>query len=112
MFLQRCVPPNYKNIVLSHQDLVSSVQYLATYCADEEMHCKRAVETIKAEKPARSFREDKELLNIFDNKLVDILEFNAAYHRDFPTVKKLLYKLFSVTIGARLRHGLDDINIY
>ena len=43
MFLQRCVPPNYKNIVLSHQTLVSCLQYLATYCANKEMYCKRAV---------------------------------------------------------------------
>ena len=50
MFLQRCVPPNYKNIVLSHQNLVSCLQYLGTYCVNEKMYYKRAVESMKAEK--------------------------------------------------------------
>ena len=46
---------------------------------------------MKAEKSANNFKEDKELLNIFDNKLVKIVGINRAYHIDFPTIKQLLY---------------------
>ena len=109
MFLQRCVPPNYKDIVLSHQGLVPCLQYLATYCANEEMYCKKAVKIMKAETPALNFWEDKELLNIFDNKLVEIVGINAAYHIDFPTVKQLLYKLYSAKIQEHLRCRLNDV---
>ena len=73
MFLQRCVPPNYQDLVLSHQRLVPCLQYLATYCANEEMYCKKALEEMKAAEPAKNFEEDKALLNIFDNKLVEIV---------------------------------------
>ena len=36
MFLQRCVPPAYKNIVLSASSLIACLQHLAMYCANEE----------------------------------------------------------------------------
>ena len=41
--------------------------------------------------------------------MVDILGINVAYHIDFPTVKQLLYKLSSLTIRDKLRHGLDKV---
>ena len=64
---------------------------------------------MKAQKASATFYEDKKLLNLFDNKLVDILGINAAYHIDFPTVKQLLYKLSSPTIHDRLCNGLDTV---
>ena len=66
---------------------------LAIYCANEVMYCKRVMEDMKAQKASVTFYEDKRLLNLFDNKLVDILGINGAYHMAFPTVKQLLYKL-------------------
>ena len=87
MFLQWCVPPAYKNIVLSTSSLVACLQHLAMYCANEEMYCKRAVEYMKAQRDSRNFQEDKKMLNLFDNQIVDILGINSAYHIDFPTVK-------------------------
>ena len=89
IFLQQCLPPLYKNIVLSSRTL----QYLSTDCANEEMYCNRVMEDMKAQKASVTFYEDKRLLNLFDNKLVDILGINGAYHMAFPTVKQLLYKL-------------------
>ena len=44
-----------------------------------------------------------------DNKLVEIVGINRAYHIDFPTIKQLLYKLSSATIRDRLRYGLDEV---
>ena len=64
---------------------------------------------MKAAEPARNFKEDKKLLNLFDNKLVEIVGINRAYHIDFPTVKQLLYKLSSATIRDHLRYGLDEV---
>ena len=85
------------------------MQHLATYFADEEMYCKRAMEDMKAQKASVTFHEDKRLLNLFDNKLVDILGINWAYHIDFPTVKQLLYKLSSSIICDRLCNGLHTV---
>ena len=73
------------------------------------MYCKRALEEMKAAEPARNFKEDKKLLNLFDNKLVEIMGINRAYHIDFPTVKQLLYKLSSATMRDCLRRGLDEV---
>ena len=85
MFLQLCVPPAYKNIVLSSSSLIACLQHLAMYCANEEMYCKRAVEYMKAQRESRNFHEEEKLLDLFDNKLVDILGINTAYHIDFPS---------------------------
>ena len=49
------------------------------------------------------------MLNLFDNKLVEIMGIIRAYHIDSPTVKQLLYKLSSATIRDHLRHGLDEV---
>ena len=60
-------------------------------------------------KSSTSFKEDNELLNMFDSKLVEIIGINSAYHIDFPTVKQLIDKLSSVTIINHLRNGLEDV---
>ena len=87
MFLVRCVPPNYKNTVLSSTTLVGCLKKLATHCANEEMYCMKAVEHMKAQRSCRNFQDDKIMLNLFDNKLVDVLRINPAYHLDFVTAK-------------------------
>ena len=102
MFLQRCVPPIYKNMVLNASSFVACLQNLATYCANEEMYCKKAVENLKAQEECSTFVQDKKLLNLIDDKIVDILGINSAYHVDFATVKQILYKLSSVTIRDKL----------
>ena len=73
------------------------------------MYCKKALEGIKVAEPAINFKEAKKLFNLFDNKLVEIVGINRAYHIDFPTVKQLLYKLSSATIRDCLRYGLDEV---
>ena len=70
MFLQRCVPPEYKEMVLSYKKLVPCLKFLATYWANEEMYCKKKLEEMKSAKLSRSFKEDKELLNMFDTKVI------------------------------------------
>ena len=109
MFLQRCVPPNYQDLVLSHLKLVTCLQYLATYCANEDMYCKKVLEEMKAEELDRNFKEDKALLNLCDNKLVEIVGINREYYINFPTIKQLIYKLSSATIRDCLRYGLDEV---
>ena len=64
---------------------------------------------MKAAEPARNFKEDKALLNLFDNKLIEFVGINREYHIDFPTVKQLIYKLSSATIRDHLRCGLDEV---
>ena len=68
------------------------------YCANEEMYCNSAVEYMKAQRDCKNFQDYKKLLNLFDDKIVDILSINSAYHVDFTAVKQLLYKLSSETI--------------
>ena len=72
------------------------------------MYCKKVMEDMKAQKASVTFHDDKRLLNLFDNKLVDILGINGAYYMDFPTAKQLLYKLSSHTIRDILCNGLQE----
>lgn len=51
------------------------------------MYCKRVVEFMKAKRDSRNFQEDKKRLNLFDDKIGDILGINSAYHVDFSTIK-------------------------
>ena len=67
--------------------LVACLNKLATYCANEEMYCKKAVEIIKAQTGCKNFQEEKKLLNLFDDKIVDLRSINPDYHLDFVTVK-------------------------
>ena len=64
---------------------------------------------MKAQRDSRNFQDDKRMLNLFNDKIVDILSINSAYHVDFATVKQLLYKLSSATIRDKLWNGLDKV---
>ena len=69
----------------------------------------KAVEHMKAQRSCRNFQDDKIMLNLFENKVVDLLSINPAYHLDFATVKQLLHKLSSETIRDKLRNGLEKV---
>ena len=85
-------------MVLNSTSLEACLKKLAQNCANEEMYCMKVVEHMKAHRSCRNFQDDKQMLNIFDNKVTDILSINPAYHLDFTTVKQLFHKLSSETI--------------
>ena len=62
-----CFPPKYKNIVLNISSLVACLKKLATFCTNEEMYQRKAVEYMK-EKEVANFQEDKKLRILFDEK--------------------------------------------
>ena len=111
MFLSRCVTPEFKELVLSHHKLEPCLQVLATYCANEEMYCKRKLEEMKSASLSKGYRDDKELISMFDKKLIEIMSINSSYHIEFSTVKQLIHKLSYDTIKDRLRSGLEDVKI-
>merc|ERR1712240_460387 len=93
MFLSRCVTLEFKELVLSHHKLESCLQALATYYANKEMYCKRKLEEMKSDNLYRGYREDKELINMYDKKLIEIMSINSSYQIEFSTVKQLIHKL-------------------
>ena len=111
MFLSRCVTPEFKELVLSYHKLEPCLPNLAIYCANEEMYCKRKLEEMKSAKLSRSYRDDKELISMFDKKLIQIMSIDSSYHIDFSTVKQLIHKLSSDTIKDQLRNGLEDVKL-
>ena len=48
-----CFPPKYKNIVLNTSSLVACLKKLATFCANEEMYQRKAVEYMKEKEVAK-----------------------------------------------------------
>ena len=92
MFLSRCVTPEFKELALSHYKLEPFLQVQATYCANEEMFCERKLEEIKSASLSKGYREDKELISMYDKKLIEIMSMNSSYHIEFPTVKQLIHK--------------------
>merc|ERR1712239_28353 len=109
MFLSRCVTQEFKESVLSYYVFVPCLQNLANYCENEEMYCKRKLEEMKAAKLSRSSRDDKELISMFDRKLIQITSIDSSFHVDFSTVKVLIHKLSSNTIKDGLKSGLEDV---
>ena len=101
MFLSRCVTPEFKELVLSHHKLEPCLQVLATYCANEEMYCKRKLEEMKSASLSKGYRDDKELISMFDKKLIDTMSINSSYQIEFSTVIWQIKK--------RLRSGLEDV---
>ena len=57
----------------------------------------------------KSYRDDKELISLFDRKLIPITSIDSSFHIDFSTVKVLIHKLSSNTIKDRLKDGLEDV---
>ncbi len=64
---------------------------------------------MKAAKLSRSYRDDKELISMFDRKLIQITSIDSSFHVDFSTVKVLIHKLSSNTIKDRLKYKLEDV---
>ena len=89
MFLSRCVTPEFKELVLSYHELEPCLQNLATYCANKEMYCKRKLEEMKAAKLSRSYRDDKEMISMFDRKLIQITSIDSSFHIDFLNHKSV-----------------------
>ena len=66
---------------------------------------------MKSAKLSRSYRDNKELISMFDRKLIQITSIDSSYHIDFSTVKQLIHKLSSDTIKDRLSNGLEDVKL-
>merc|ERR1711895_374635 len=73
------------------------------------MYCKRKLEEMKVAKLSMTYRDGKELISMFDRKLIQITSIDNSFHVDFPTVKVLIHKLSSNTIKDRLKDGLEDV---
>ena len=98
MFLSRCFTPDFKELMLSNHELEPCLQNLATYCANEEMYCKRKLEEMKSASLSKGQSDDKELISMYDEKLIEIMSIDSSYHIEFFTVKQLIYKLSSNTL--------------
>ena len=73
------------------------------------MYYKRKLEKMKSASLSKGYRDNKELISMYDKKLIEIMSINSSYHIEFSTVKQLIHKLSSDTIKDRLRAGLEDV---
>ena len=73
------------------------------------MYCNRKLEDIKSARPSKGYRSDKELINLYDRKIIEIMSINNSYQVNFSTVKQLLHKLSSETIKNQLRASLETV---
>ena len=64
---------------------------------------------MKSANLSRGYRDDKELINMFDKKHIEIMSINSSYQIKFSTVKQLIHKLSSETVKDRLRSNLEDV---
>ena len=64
---------------------------------------------MKSASLSKGYRDDKELISMFDKKLIKIMSINSSYHIEFSTIKQLIHKLSSDTLKDQLRSGLEDV---
>ena len=62
------------------------------------MYCDGKLEDMKSARLSKGYRGDKELINFYDKKIIEIMSINNSYHVNFSTVKQLIHKLSSETI--------------
>ena len=58
---------------------------------------------MKSSRPSKGYRGDKELINLYDRKIIEIMSINNSYQVNFSIVRPLIYKLSSETIKNQLR---------
>ena len=73
------------------------------------MYCNGKLEDMKSARLSKGYRVDKELINYYDRKIIEIMSINNLYPVTFSTVKPLLHKLSSETIKNQLRASLEDV---
>ena len=64
---------------------------------------------MKSANLSRGYRDDKELIDMYDKKLIEIMSINSSYQIEFSTVKQLIHKLSSETVKDLLRASLEDV---
>ena len=84
---------------------------LGTYCTNEDLNLQELLEEMKSYQRSRSYLNDKNLLNIYDKNLRQILSVNGAYMINYPMVRLLLNKLSAQDIKADMRKSLNKVRI-
>ena len=67
------------------------------------------MEDKKSARLCRGYRDDKALINMYDKKLIEIMNINSSHQINCSTVKQLLHKLSSETIKHQLISSLEDV---
>ena len=73
------------------------------------MYCDGKLEDMKSAIISKGYRGDKELINYYDRKIIEIMSINNSYQVNFSIVKQLIHKLSSETIKNQLRASLEDV---
>ena len=64
---------------------------------------------MKSARLSKGYRGDKELINFYDKKIIEIMSINNSYHINFSVVKQLIHKLSSETIKNQLSASLEEV---
>ena len=96
MFLSRCVPSIYRELVLSHTQLETCLTFLTAYCVNKNDSCDERLEHMMSAKYYGGTQGDMNLVNCYCINILRILKRNPSYHINFSTAKHLILKFSSI----------------
>ena len=108
-FLRRCVSQEWVHLVDTSDSFEECLSKFALHSSNEELYLRRLVEEIRSHPPARTYKQDKQMLSLFEKNIVKITRLNSAYLIDFATAQQLASKLSDNTLKRQYINELTQL---
>lgn len=110
-FMLQCVPINKKYIINDCSSLTEILNKLSLYTTDEETFLLKTINKIKAYGKPATYREDRTMLDFFDEALSNITKLNSAFVLDYLTAQIMCNKLSHDTMKTMYIDMLTELKI-
>ena len=108
-FMLSCVPINKKYIINDCSSLTEILNKLSLHTTDAETFLLRTINDIKAYRKPATYREDRTMLDFFDEALSNITKLNSAFVLDYLTAQIMCNKLSTITMRTKYIDMLTEL---
>ena len=96
-------------MIHASRTLKEALKRFGTYAASEDLQLEKMIDRMKGYPYCRNSREDLKMMNLFEAKLVTILQLNNSFHMSHSTAKSLISKISSVPHRVKYVDALNDL---
>ena len=110
-FMLQCVPEDKQYIINDCTSLDEILDTLTRYTTNEETYLLKILEQVKTHAKAKTYMEDKTLLEFYDKSLSNITKLNSAFSLDYLTAQIMCNKLSHDTMRTKYIGLLTELKI-
>ena len=108
-FMLSCVPINKKHLISDCSTLDEVLKELAMHTTESTTYLLNTVEAMKAYRKCTTYKEDRIMLDFFEESLSNITKLNSAYVLDYLTAQVMCNKLSTITMRTKYIDMLSEL---